>query len=62
MIQLLVSLIVIGLLLYVVNLLPLDPVVKKIIQAVAICLIVIWLIYAFFPMGGWAGPLPHVHR
>jgi hypothetical protein len=50
--QILVALILLGLLLYVVNLLPIDGTIKKVINAVAIVLVVIWIISMFFP-GMW---------
>ncbi len=53
MVQILVVLILLGLLLYIVNLLPLDATIKKIIQAVAIVLVVIWLIGWFVPLGNY---------
>ena len=46
LIQLVISLIIIGLLLYVVNLLPIDAGIKQIIRVVIIVFIVIWLLYA----------------
>lgn len=56
MISIIVALIVIGLLLYVVNLLPLDGTVKRIIHAVVIVFVVLWLLGAFGLLGtrfGW---------
>ena len=50
MISLIIALLVLGLVLYVVNLLPIDGTIKQIIQAVAIVAIVIWVIQTF--MGG----------
>jgi hypothetical protein len=49
MIQILVALILLGLLLYVVSFLPIDATIKKIINAVAIVLVVIWILGMFFP-------------
>jgi hypothetical protein len=46
LIQLVITLIIVGLLLYVVNLLPLDANIKQIIRVVVIVFIVIWLLYA----------------
>jgi hypothetical protein len=60
MLQILVALIVLGLLLYVVNLLPIDGTIKKIINAVAIVLVVIWILGLFFPaMWNWGPVFPH---
>jgi hypothetical protein len=44
MISLLITLILIGLVLYIVSLLPIDATIKRIIQAIAIVFIVIWLL------------------
>ena len=52
MIQVLISLVLLGLLLYVVDLLPIDATIKKIIKAVAIVIVVIWILGFFFP-GMW---------
>ena len=49
MIQILVALILLGLLLYVVSFLPIDATIKKIINAVAIVLVMIWILGMFFP-------------
>lgn len=49
LISLLIALIIIGAVLYVVGLLPIDATVKRIIQAVAIVVLVVWLLRAFAP-------------
>jgi hypothetical protein len=49
MAQILIVLILLGLLLYVIGLLPIDATIKQIIKAVAIVLVVIWLLGMFFP-------------
>ena len=49
LISLLIALIVIGAVLYVVGLLPIDATIKRIIQVVAIVALVIWLLKAFAP-------------
>jgi hypothetical protein len=59
MLQILVALILLGLLLYIVQLLPIDATIKKIIYAVAIVLVVLWVLGLFWP-AMWSGPvLPH---
>jgi hypothetical protein len=45
LIQLLVVLIVVGLLLWVVQQIPMDPAIARIIRVVVICIVVIWLLY-----------------
>ena len=49
MVDLLIALILLGLLLYIVGLIPIDPTIKKIITAVVIVLVVIWIIGLFYP-------------
>lgn len=50
LVQIIVVLIIVGLVLYVMRLLPIDENMKKIISAVVIVLVVIWLLYAL--LGG----------
>jgi hypothetical protein len=56
MIQVLVALILLGLLLYIVGLLPIDATIKKIINAVAIVLVALWVLGLFFPALWTWGP------
>lgn len=49
LISLLIALIIIGAVLYIVGLLPIDGTVKRIIQVVAIVALVIWLLRNFAP-------------
>ncbi len=49
LVSLLIALIIIGAVLYIVNLLPLDATIKKIIQVVAVVLLVVWLIRDLAP-------------
>jgi hypothetical protein len=58
LIQLLICLIIVGLLLYIVNLLPIEANIKQIIRVVVIVFIVIWLLYAL--MG--AAPVAYPFR
>ena len=44
MIQILIVLILLGLILYIVQLLPIDATIKKVIIAVAVVLVLIWVI------------------
>jgi hypothetical protein len=60
LIQIVICLIIVGLLLYVVNLLPIEPNIKQIIRVVVIVFIVIWLLYALMgaaPMAPMSLPL-----
>jgi len=52
LISLIIALIILGLLLYVVKLLPIDGTVKQIISAVVVVAIVIWLLRAVVGFGG----------
>jgi hypothetical protein len=49
LITLIVYLIIVGLLLWVVNELPLDATIKKVIQVVVIVVVVLWLLQIFVP-------------
>lgn len=50
MIELLIALIIVGAVLYLVTLLPIDGTVKKIIQVVAIVVVAIWLLRHLGPL------------
>ena len=56
LLQILVSLIVIGLLLWVVNMLPIEANIKQIIRVVMIVFVVIWILYMLMGMSGPAYP------
>lgn len=49
LISLLIALITIGAVLYLVTLLPIDGTVKRIIQVIAIVVLVVWLLQGFAP-------------
>lgn len=52
MIQLLIALVIIGAALYLLQLVPIDPTVKKIVQVIAIVFLVIWAIRILLPAAG----------
>lgn len=52
MISLLIALIIIGAILYVVQLLPIDGTIKQIIIVIAVVLLAIWAIRVLLPMAG----------
>lgn len=52
MIELLIALIVIGAVLYVVSILPIDGTIKTIIQVIAVVLIAIWALRHLLPLAG----------
>lgn len=58
--QLLISLIIIGLGLYIVGLLPIDATIKQIIRVIVIAFVLIWLLYML--MGAYPGPAYPWHR
>jgi len=51
-IGLLVTLIIVGVILYIVSLIPMDATIKRIIQVLVILLVILWVLSAF-------GLLPH---
>lgn len=50
--QILIALIVVGAVLYIVSLLPLDSTIKNIINVIAVVVLAVWLIRAFVPALG----------
>jgi len=50
LVSLLIALIVLGAVIYVVGLLPIDGTVRRIIQVVAIVALVVWLLRGFAPV------------
>ena len=52
LVSLLIALIVLGAVIYVVGLLPIDATIKRIIQVVAIVALVVWLLRGFAPVLG----------
>lgn len=60
MISVIITLILIGLLLYVVDLLiPMDPTIRKVIRVVVLVAVCLWLLQVF---GIWNGSLPHISQ
>jgi|HubBroStandDraft_6_1064221.scaffolds.fasta_scaffold332651_3 hypothetical protein len=55
LIQLLIVLIIVGLLLWVVGQIPMDPTIAKIIRVVVIASVVLWLLYALIGLLPGAG-------
>lgn len=48
-VSLIIVLVIVGLLLYAIQLLPIDPTIHRIIQIVAIIGVVLWLVSRFVP-------------
>jgi hypothetical protein len=57
LISIIVTLIVVGLLLYLISLIPMDGAIKQIIRVVVIILVILWLLREF----GLLGPIEHGH-
>ena len=57
LIQVLIMLIVVGLVLWIVQQIPMDPVIARIIRVVVIVAVAIWLIYILLGVTGM-GPYP----
>jgi hypothetical protein len=57
LISIIVTLIVVGLLLYLIGLIPMDGTIKQIIRVVVIIAVIIWLLESF----GLLGPIGHGH-
>jgi len=59
MISVVVTLIVVGVLLWLVNTyIPMDAKIKKILNVVVVICVVVWLLYAFGIVGGRSGDIP----
>ena len=50
-VSIIVTLVVIGLVLYLINLIPMDNTIKQIIHAIIVVLVVVWLLQAFGLIG-----------
>jgi hypothetical protein len=61
LISIIVTLVVIGLLLYLVDLIPMDRTIKQIIRIIVIIGVVIWLLQAFGFIGSISGLLHPAH-
>lgn len=57
LISIIVTLIVVGLLLYLIGLIPMDGTIKQIIRVVVILAVIVWLLQSF----GLLGPIGHGH-
>jgi hypothetical protein len=57
LISIIVTLIVVGLLLYLIGLIPMDGTIKQIIRVVVILAVIIWLLQSF----GLIGSIGHSH-
>jgi hypothetical protein len=58
LIPILVTLVLLGAAIAIVQLLPIDGTVKRIIYIVMVVAVILWVLGMFVPMGNW-GALPH---
>lgn len=56
LIEIIVALVIVGLVLWVVQQIPMDPAIAKIIRVVVIVFVVLWLLTVFVPMIGGSWP------
>jgi hypothetical protein len=61
LISIIVALVIVGLLLYLVGLIPMDGTIKQIIRVLVIIAVIVWLLQAFGFMGSM-GSMGHTHR
>ena len=60
LLQVIVALVIVGLVLWVVSQIPMDPTIAKIIRVVVIVFVSIWLLYLVIGLlGGMPGPGPY---
>ena len=52
MVQFLIALVIIGAALYLLQLVPIDATIKRVIQVIVIVVLVIWAIKALLPLAG----------
>jgi hypothetical protein len=57
LISVIVALVVVGLVLYLIGLIPMDGTIKQIIRAVVIIAVIVWLLQTF----GFVGSIGHTH-
>ena len=60
-IGIIVTLVVIGLALYLIDLIPMDNTIKQIIRGIVIVLVIVWLLQAFGFMGSVRGLFQPAH-
>ena len=58
LISLIVTLVIIGVVLYLLQLIPMDGTIKQIIHVVIILCVILWLLQAFGVVTGFPGSLP----
>lgn len=59
LLSLLVALLIVGVILWAVGQIPMDPTIAKVIRVVVIVVVLIWLIYFLAGLLGGVGPYPY---
>lgn len=49
MINLIIILLVVGLVLYLISLMPIDPTIKRVVTVLVLFVVILWVLQAFFP-------------
>jgi hypothetical protein len=65
-VSIIISLVVVGLLLYLIDIIPMDGTIKQIIRVIVIIAVIIWLLQAFGLIGSLSNllhpaPIHHIH-
>jgi hypothetical protein len=65
-VSIIISLVVVGLLLYLIDIIPMDGTIKQIIRVIVIIAVIIWLLQAFGFIGSLSNllhpaPVHHIH-
>ena len=65
-VSIIISLVVVGLLLYLIDIIPMDGTIKQIIRVIVIIAVIIWLLQAFGLIGSLSNllhpaPVHHIH-
>ena len=62
LLQIIIALVIVGLILWVIQQIPMDPAIAKVIRVVVIVFVAIWLLYIVVGLLGgasaWPGPYP----
>lgn len=52
LVSILIALVIIGAVLYILQLLPIDGTIKRVIQVIAIVVVIVWALRVLLPMAG----------
>ncbi len=62
LIQVLVSLVIVGILLWALSQFPIDPMISKVIRVIVIVVVSIWCLYLLVGLLGGGAPGPYFYR